>query len=101
MPTYEYECQSCQHAFEMFQSITAAPIEVCPVCRGRVRRLIGRGAGIIFKGSGFYQTDYRSPSYKKQAESEKKPAEKSNAAAGGTCSGACASAGSSASCSPS
>ena len=65
MPTYEYECNRCGHAFERFQSMTDKPVRTCPACKGRsVRRLIGTGAAIIFKGSGFYQTDYRSESYK-------------------------------------
>ena len=73
MPTYDYKCGNCQHEFEKFQSITAKPIRKCPECgKLRVQRLIGAGAGIIFKGSGFYQTDYRSEGYKKAAESEKK-----------------------------
>ena len=77
MPTYQYICDDCQYEFEQFQSITARPTRKCPKCgRLGVQRLIGAGAGIIFKGSGFYQTDYRSDSYKKAAESEKKPAEK-------------------------
>ena len=77
MPTYEYICDDCQHQFEQFQSIKARPIRKCPKCgRLSVQRLIGAGAGIIFKGSGFYQTDYRSEGYKKAAESEKKPVEK-------------------------
>jgi putative FmdB family regulatory protein len=73
MPTYEYICDSCQHHFEKFQSIKARPIRKCPKCdKQSVQRLIGAGAGIIFKGSGFYETDYRSEGYKKAAESEKK-----------------------------
>ena len=73
MPTYEYVCNNCQHEFEQFQSIKARPIRKCPECgKLSVQRLIGAGAGIIFKGSGFYQTDYRSEGYKKAAESEKK-----------------------------
>lgn len=72
MPTYEYECKKCNRPFEAFQSITAKPLRKCPKCGGKVRRLIGRGAGIIFKGSGFYQTDYRSANYKKRAAEEKK-----------------------------
>jgi putative FmdB family regulatory protein len=73
MPTYEYICDNCQHQFEQFQSIKARPIRQCPKCgKLSVQRLIGAGAGIIFKGSGFYQTDYRSEGYKKAAESEKK-----------------------------
>jgi len=73
MPTYGYRCNNCKYEFEKFQSITAKPKRKCPEC-GKVslQRLIGAGAGIIFKGSGFYQTDYRSESYKKAAESEKK-----------------------------
>ena len=71
MPTYEYKCDACGAAFEKFQSIKAAPIRKCPNCRkNRVRRLIGRGAGLIFKGSGFYITDYRSESYKNAAKSD-------------------------------
>jgi putative FmdB family regulatory protein len=59
MPTYEYECQTCKHRFEEFQSITAEPLEQCPECRERsLRRLIGKGGGVIFKGSGFYVNDY-------------------------------------------
>ena len=75
MPTYEYECKKCKRIFDLFQSITAKPLQRCPSCKGSVRRLIGRGAGIIFKGSGFYQTDYRSENYKKGAAAEKKSAE--------------------------
>lgn len=70
MPTYEYECQSCLHAFEEFHSITAPPLENCPRCNGPLRRLIGGGGAIIFKGSGFYATDYRSEEYKKKAKEE-------------------------------
>ncbi len=73
MPTYDYLCNSCDHRFELFQSIKAGPKRKCPECgRLTLRRLIGPGAAIIFKGSGFYQTDYRSGSYKKGAEAEKK-----------------------------
>ncbi|MDP6490864.1 MAG: zinc ribbon domain-containing protein [Kiritimatiellia bacterium] len=68
MPTYEYECRKCGHAFEKFQSMTEERIRTCPECKGRVDRLIGTGAGIIFKGSGFYETDYRSDSYQKAAQ---------------------------------
>ena len=76
MPTYDYECQKCGHEFEIFQSMTDKPRQRCPVCRGKVKRLIGAGAGVIFKGSGFYQTDYRSKSYHdaaKKAEDASKP----------------------------
>jgi putative FmdB family regulatory protein len=73
MPTYEYVCEECDYQFEQFQSIRAKPIRKCPSCgKLTVHRLIGAGAGIIFKGSGFYETDYRSDSYKKAAESETK-----------------------------
>ena len=73
MPTYQYICDDCQYEFEKFQSITARPIRKCPKCgRLSVQRLIGAGAGVIFKGSGFYQTDYRSEGYRKAAESETK-----------------------------
>jgi len=74
MPTYDYECDACGEKFEKFQSITAPAIRKCPSCRKlAVRRLIGTGAGVIFKGSGFYQTDYRSESYRKAAASDKAP----------------------------
>src|SRR5262252_9063269 len=78
MPTYEYVCEKCGHEFEKFQSIAAKPLSVCPeeACsqkkwgKGKVRRVIGAGAGLIFKGSGFYITDYRSESYKQAAKKE-------------------------------
>ena len=77
MPTYEYLCAECGFEMERFQSITANPLRKCPECgKFKLQRLIGTGAGIIFKGSGFYETDYRSESYKKGAESEKKSKEK-------------------------
>ncbi len=77
MPTYDYLCESCGYKFEQFQTITAKPIRKCPKCgKTGVQRLIGAGSGVIFKGSGFYQTDYRSESYKKSAESEKKATDK-------------------------
>jgi putative FmdB family regulatory protein len=72
MPTYDYVCDACDHQFELFQSITAEPEKKCPECgKKKLRRLIGTGAAIMFKGSGFYQTDYRSDSYKKRAEADK------------------------------
>ena len=73
MPTYEYECEACGEKFEIFQSIKAEPIKKCPKCGKKVRRLIGAGAGVIFKGSGFYATDYRSDSYKKDEKKDKEP----------------------------
>ena len=60
MPTYEYECRECGHAFERFQGINEDPISMCPECEGKVRRLISSGGGLVFKGPGFYATDYRS-----------------------------------------
>lgn len=72
MPTYDYKCENCGYDFERFQAITARPIRKCPRCGQRgLKRLIGSGSGLIFKGSGFYQTDYRSESYKKAEKSEK------------------------------
>ena len=62
MPTYEYECKKCGHRFEKFQSIKDAPSKRCPQCKGAAKRLIGTGAGIIFSGKGFYQTDYKNSS---------------------------------------
>ena len=76
MPTYDYVCDACGHTFELFQSMTDSVKRTCPQCRKRkLRRLIGTGGAIMFKGSGFYQTDYRSESYKKAAAADK-PTEK-------------------------
>lgn len=69
MPTYEYECKKCGH-FEFFQSIKEEKLKRCPTCKGAVKRLMGSGAGIIFKGTGFYQTDYRSSSYNSAAKAD-------------------------------
>ena len=72
MPTYDYVCDACGHAFEEFQYIKEEPLRKCPECKKlKLRRLIGAGAAIVFKGSGFYQTDYRSDSYKKGESSAK------------------------------
>lgn len=71
MPTYEYECQGCEHRFEEFQSITAEPVKECPWCKGKVKRLLSSGMGFLFKGSGFYTTDYRSEGYKQREKEEK------------------------------
>jgi putative FmdB family regulatory protein len=72
MPTYDYVCDACDHAFEAFESIKADPQKVCPTCQEpKLRRKIGPGAAILFKGSGFYITDYRSDSYKQAASAEK------------------------------
>jgi putative FmdB family regulatory protein len=76
MPTYDYICDACGHEFEAYEPITAEPRNDCPVCKKlELRRKIGPGAAIIFKGSGFYQTDYRSDSYKKAAEADKSSGE--------------------------
>lgn len=76
MPTYDYQCDACGHAFELFQSINDSIKKKCPECkRLKLRRLFGTGAAIMFKGSGFYQTDYRSDSYKKAAAADQKPSE--------------------------
>ena len=73
MPTYDYECDACGHKFELFQKISEDPIKKCPDCKkSKLRRLFGTGAAIMFKGSGFYQTDYRSESYKQAAEKDSK-----------------------------
>ena len=76
VPTYEYRCEDCGFEFELFQSMTAPVKRKCPHCgEPKLKRLIGAGAGVIFKGSGFHETDYRSESYKKGAEAEKKASE--------------------------
>lgn len=75
MPTYDYQCQACQHEFEVFQNMSDAPLKKCPECGGKVKRLIGTGAGLIFKGSGFYITDYKN---KKSSASPASPKPKSD-----------------------
>ncbi|HEV3236716.1 MAG TPA: zinc ribbon domain-containing protein [Gemmataceae bacterium] len=71
MPTYEYHCEGCEHDFEEFQSIMDKPLKKCPKCgKRKLRRLFGTGAAFLFKGQGFYQTDYRSESYKAGAKAE-------------------------------
>jgi putative FmdB family regulatory protein len=76
MPTYDYECDACGHTFELFQSISEPVQKKCPKCgKLKLRRLFGTGAAVVFKGSGFYQTDYRSESYKKGAEKDKPASE--------------------------
>ena len=76
MPTYDYKCNACSHTFEQFQSMKDKPLKKCPKCgKNALERLIGLGAAVIFKGSGFYQTDYRSDAYKKSADSDKKASE--------------------------
>ena len=84
MPTYEYECKNCSHTFEVFQSISDPPLTTCPECGSEIRRLIFGGAGVIFKGSGFYVTDKNksSASGTGAAKTEKKPASDAKPAAG-------------------
>ena len=86
MPTYEYVCEGCGHEFEELQSFKDQPLKVCPKCHEeRLRRLFGTGAAILFKGSGFYETDYRSESYKSAAKKEQEGSGKSSTAdAGGS-----------------
>ena len=87
MPTYDYKCEACGHAFEKFQSMSAGHLKKCPECgKSKLVRLIGTGAGVIFKGGGFYETDYRGDGYQKAADkesgkSDKKDAKKSEAKA--------------------
>ena len=80
MPTYEYKCANCNHELEVFQSITAKPLKKCPECgKMKLQRLLGTGAGLIFKGSGFYETDYK----RKRSTEPKKPASTENKSDGG------------------
>lgn len=73
MPTYDYECEACGHSLEVFQGINDSVLKKCPECgKNKLKRLFGTGAAIVFKGSGFYQTDYRSEGYKKAAAAESK-----------------------------
>jgi len=74
MPTYDYLCEGCNHGFEEFQSFSADPLKTCPKCHtDKLRRLFGTGAAVLFKGSGFYETDYRSESYKSAAKADAPP----------------------------
>jgi putative FmdB family regulatory protein len=84
MPTYDYVCDNCSYHFEEFQSITAEPLTKCPKCNGHVRRLIGTGNGFLFKGNGFYTTDYRSESYKSSKQKEEGISSKSSEATAST-----------------
>jgi putative FmdB family regulatory protein len=91
MPTYEYRCGACKHEFELFQSITASNKRKCPECKkNALERLIGTGGAVIFKGGGFYETDYRSESYKKGVEAEKKASESKSDSASDSASSASA-----------
>ena len=88
MPTYEYVCRACGHGFELFQSMSEGAKRTCPECRKpKLERLIGTGAGFLFKGSGFYQTDYRSDSYREGAKAESSGGESSTDSTGDTSGG--------------
>jgi putative FmdB family regulatory protein len=91
MPTYDYVCDACDHQFEEYQSFSDEPLKKCPACKKKkLRRLFGTGAGIIFKGSGFYETDYRSESYRSAAKKETeaaKPAPTDTTGSGGAANG--------------
>lgn len=88
MPTYEYQCDACDHNFDEFQSMSEEPLKKCPKCKkSKLRRVFGTGAAILFKGSGFYETDYRSDSYKSAAKADQessKPAAKDASGTAGT-----------------
>jgi putative FmdB family regulatory protein len=91
MPTYDYECRKCGHKFEYFKTMSEPDPKNCPVCKGKLKRLIGTGAGIIFKGSGFYETDYRKKKSKNEesgaSKESSKPAEVKPTEACKTCPG--------------
>jgi putative FmdB family regulatory protein len=83
MPTYDYECEACGHAYEVFQNISEEPLKKCPECRkNKLKRLFGTGGAIVFKGSGFYQTDYRSESYKNAAKKDSSGGESKSESSG-------------------
>ncbi len=85
MPTYDYLCESCGTKLEIFQSMTESPKRKCPECgKNKLKRQIGTGAAILFKGSGFYETDYRSDSYKKGAQADSKPDSKPDSSGAGS-----------------
>jgi putative FmdB family regulatory protein len=85
MPTYEYHCDACEHNFDEFQSMSEPALTKCPKCgKKKLRRVFGTGAAILFKGSGFYQTDYRSESYKNAAKADQEAASKSSTAGNGS-----------------
>lgn len=87
MPTYEYECEKCGYKFEIFQKMTEPPVDTCPECKSKsVKRIIGVGGGIIFKGPGFYTTEYRSEEYKRKEREEKMAASGSSSSKCSTCS---------------
>ncbi|MBX3465837.1 MAG: hypothetical protein KF878_02935 [Planctomycetes bacterium] len=83
MPTYDYLCQDCSHAFEHFQSMSSDPLTTCPQCQGSLKRLIGTGGALIFKGSGFYCTDYKKPSPDAKVEKAKEASKAVKESSGG------------------
>ena len=85
MPTYEYQCDACDHNFDEFQSINDKPLKKCPKCgKNKLRRVFGAGAAVLFKGSGFYQTDYRSESYQKAAKADQEAPKSTSSSSNGT-----------------
>ena len=85
MPTYDYVCDACDHKFEQFQMMKDDALTKCPKCKKKkLRRLIGAGAAVVFKGTGFYQTDYRSESYKKSAAADKPSGDSGSSSSGGS-----------------
>jgi putative FmdB family regulatory protein len=85
MPTYEYHCDACGHQFDEFQSIMEDPLKTCPECKKKkLRRAFGTGAAVLFKGAGFYETDYRSESYKSAAKADQEASTKGNGTDSGT-----------------
>ena len=85
MPTYDYECDKCKHKFDAFQSMTAKHLKKCPECGGKVTRLIGTGSGVIFKGTGFYHTDYKNPSIRAQGSIPSEARDKTKSAGSAPC----------------
>lgn len=96
MPTYQYECKKCGHRFEKFQKMTDVPVSRCPKCKGKVFRVIGLGGGVIFKGPGFYTTEYRSEEYKRREKEDKQPV--SAGSSSSSCAGCSASSSACAAC---
>lgn len=85
MPTYDYQCDACGHRFEEFQYYSEETLKVCPKCQAEaLRRLFGTGSAVLFKGSGFYETDYRSDSYKTAAKADSEPSKESKSGSNGT-----------------
>ena len=85
MPTYEYECTECSQRFDVFQKMTDSFLKECPKCKGKVKRLIGSGSGMIFKGSGFFATDYKKKPQDKTDKTDKKPKEPCSGCSDKTC----------------